>query len=145
MLITALLTLLGVVHTEIATGVERIRRRVSGTSYFDLSSVWTFAAAVLLPPALAATVILIVYLHLWLRVWKPARVPFYRNAFSIAAVVMAAAAAYEVIDRTGGVHGWPNGLGGLGAVVLAILVYVTVNNALVAGVIALSTSTDEAR
>ncbi|MGH3586311.1 MAG: GGDEF domain-containing protein, partial [Pseudonocardia sp.] len=48
--LAAFLTLLSVVHTELATGIERIRRRAADTSYFDLSSVWTFAAALLLPP-----------------------------------------------------------------------------------------------
>ena len=59
---------LSVVHTELATGIERVRRRAAETSYFDLSSVWTFAAALLRPPGLAAAVVLVVYLHLWHRV-----------------------------------------------------------------------------
>ena len=57
--LAALLALLAVVHTELATGIERIRRRVAQTSYFDLSSVWTFAAALLLPPPLAAAVVVV--------------------------------------------------------------------------------------
>ena len=44
-LMTGALVVLGLVHTEIASKVERMRRRVSDTSYYDLSSVWTFAAA----------------------------------------------------------------------------------------------------
>jgi diguanylate cyclase (GGDEF)-like protein len=135
----ALVALLGVVHTEIATGVERVRRRVSGTSYFDLSSVWTFAAAVLLPPALAACVIAVVYAHLWLRVWRPARVPLYRHAFTTATVVLAAWASHHALERAGGVQGWPDDLAGLGAVGLAIAVYVTVNTVLVAVAIGVST------
>ena len=74
-LLTGALVLLGLVHTEIASKVERMRRRVSDTSYYDLSSVWTFAAALLLPPPLAATVVVAVYLHLWVRVWRPAKSP----------------------------------------------------------------------
>ena len=72
-LLTALaIAAVGVLHTELATGIERPRRRTSETSYFDLSSVWPFAAALLLPPGLAAAVIVVVYLHLWHRVWAPA-------------------------------------------------------------------------
>ena len=70
--LAAFLATLSVVHTELATGIERARRRAAETSYFDLSSVWTFAAALLLPPLLAAAVIGVVYLHLWQRVWRPA-------------------------------------------------------------------------
>ena len=43
------LAALGIAHTELATGIERVRRRVAQSSYFDVSSVWTFAAALLLP------------------------------------------------------------------------------------------------
>ena len=41
---------LGVLHTEIALRVERMRRRVTPSPHVDLSSVWTFAAASPLPP-----------------------------------------------------------------------------------------------
>jgi hypothetical protein len=89
-LMTGALVVLGLVHTEIASKVERMRRRVSDTSYYDLSSVWTFAAALLLPPPLAATVVVAVYLHLWVRVWRPAKSQLYRNIYTAAAVVLAA-------------------------------------------------------
>ena len=32
-----------------------------------------FAAALLLPPPLTAAVVVALYLHLWVRVWRPAR------------------------------------------------------------------------
>src|ERR671918_449758 len=47
---TALLAGLGLLHTEIAIGVERIRRRVTVGNHANLSSVWTFAGALALPP-----------------------------------------------------------------------------------------------
>ena len=89
--LAAFLTLLSVVHTELATGIERIRRRAAETSYFDLSSVWTFAAALLLPPVLAAAVIAAVYLHLWQRVWRPANVPLHRHLYTTATVMLGTA------------------------------------------------------
>src|SRR5947199_9870850 len=93
----ALLVLLSVAHTELATGVERNRRRVAQTSYFDLSSVWTFAGALLLPPPLAAAVVLVIYTHLWRRVWRPSGVPLHRHVYTTATVVLAATAAHEVV------------------------------------------------
>ncbi|NMH96466.1 sensor domain-containing diguanylate cyclase [Pseudonocardia acidicola] len=132
------LVLFGLIHIEVATGIERVRRRVAGTSYFDLSSVWTFAAAVLLPPVLAAGVIAALYLHLWIRVWRPARVPLYRHVFTTATVVLAAYAAHAVVSPIGGVHGWPQDASTLGALALAVLLYVTVNTALVGCAIALT-------
>ena len=98
-LLTGALVLLGLVHTEVASKVERMRRRVSDTSYYDLSSVWTFAAALLLPAAVATGVVVVLYAHLWLRVWKPARVPLYRLVYTTATVVLAARQADRLADQ----------------------------------------------
>ena len=136
--LAAFLTLLSVVHTELATGIERIRRRAAETSYFDLSSVWTFAAALLLPPALAAAVIAAVYLHLWHRVWRPAKVPLHRHLYTTATVVLAAGAAHTAVERAGGLPGGPDDVAGVAGIAGAVLIYVVVNTLLVAGVIALT-------
>src|SRR5690606_848554 len=61
---------LGIAHNEMAAGVERERRRLSGASHVDLSSVWTFAAALVLPGTHAAVVAAVVLLHLWSRAWR---------------------------------------------------------------------------
>jgi diguanylate cyclase (GGDEF)-like protein len=135
--LTGALALLGIVHTEVAGTVERMRRRVSGTSYYDLSSVWTFAAALLLPPPLTAAVIIALYLHLWVRVWRPAKSLLYRNVYTTAVVVLAAQAAHGVIAGFAGPRSWTAGLTGLGVLVLAVLTYAVVNNALVTAAIAL--------
>jgi diguanylate cyclase (GGDEF)-like protein len=136
--LAAFLTLLSVVHTELATGIERIRRRAAETSYFDLSSVWTFAAALLLPPALAAAVIAAVYLHLWQRVWRPAKVPLHRHLYTTATVVLAAGAAHSAVERAGGLPTTPDDVAGVAGIAAAVLLYVVVNTLLVAGVIALT-------
>ncbi|MGH3616379.1 MAG: GGDEF domain-containing protein [Pseudonocardia sp.] len=134
------LSLLGVAHTEIAVGVERIRRRVTDTLHVDLSSVWTFAGAVILPPAYAALVALVVLTHLWWRAWRP-RVPIYRHMFSTSAVVLACLAASAVVTHVS--SGDPaRVLGGgreLAALAAALLIYAMVNIGLVVGVIALNT------
>jgi len=138
--LAAFLTLLSLVHTELATGVERIRRRDAETSYFDLSSVWTFAAAVLLPPVLAAGVIVVVYSHLWWRVWRPANVPLYRHVYTTATVVLAAVVAHTVVRAAGGVPSEAGDLVGVAGIGLAVVLYVVVNTLLVAVAIALSDS-----
>lgn len=137
-----MLSVLGVVHTEIAVGLERLRRRVTDTPHVDLSSVWTFAGAVLLPPALATIVVLVIFAHQWFRVWRSVEVPGYRHVFSTATVVLACHAAAAVLNYAGG-----QGLSSLGGprelitIALAVLAYGTVNTGLVAAAIALSTST----
>ena len=134
------LVLLSVVHTELATGIERIRRRTAETSYFDLSSVWTFAAALLLPSVLAAAVIVVVYAHLWHRVWRPAKVPPYRHVYTTATVLLAAVVAHAVVTVAGGLPRSPGDVVGVIGVAAAVVVYVAVNTALVAGAISLSST-----
>jgi diguanylate cyclase (GGDEF)-like protein len=143
--LAAFLTLLSVVHTELATGIERIRRRAAETSYFDLSSVWTFAAALLLPPVLAAAVIAAVYLHLWQRVWRPSKVPLHRHLYTTATVVLAAGAAHAAVERAGGLPGGPHDGAGVAGIAVAVLLYVVVNTLLVAGVIALTSERPSVR
>ncbi|ODU01567.1 MAG: hypothetical protein ABS81_20365 [Pseudonocardia sp. SCN 72-86] len=138
------LLVLGMVHIEAATGIERVRRRVAAAAYFDLSSVWTFAAALLLPVRLAALVVVVLYAHLWLRVWKPAGVPMYRLVYTAGTVVLAAHAAYAVVAPlrgTGAAHGLP----ALGWIALAAAAYLLVNNVLVAAAMALGEVRPSAR
>jgi diguanylate cyclase (GGDEF)-like protein len=129
--LAGVLALCGVVHTEIASTVERMRRRMSDTSYYDVSSVWTFAAALLLPPQLAAAVVGVVYLHLWARVWRPAKTLLYRNVYTAAAVVLAAQAAHALVAGRGALSAWVYGASGLAVLALAVVAYAATNNALV--------------
>lgn len=133
-----LLAVLALVHTELATGIERARRRTTGTSYFDLSSVWTFAAALVLPVPLAAAVILVAYAHLWVRVWRPAAVPAHRHVYTTATVLLAAAAAHVTVAVLGGLPTGPGDVGGVLVVVGAAGVYILANTLLVALAIGLT-------
>ncbi len=134
-----MLCALGVLHTEIAVGLERLRRQVANTPHGDLSSVWTFAGAVLLPPALTTAVVLVIFTHQWFRVWRSVGVPAYRHLFSTATVVLACHAALAVVRYSAQVP-LPDLVGPqqLLTLTLAILVYLTVNTGLVAAAIALS-------
>ncbi|CAA9442626.1 MAG: diguanylate cyclase (GGDEF domain) [uncultured Pseudonocardia sp.] len=138
LLLAVALATLSVVHTELATGIERARRRAGGTSYSDLSSVWTFAAALLLPPAAATLVVLVVYGHLWVRVWSPAGVPLHRHVYTTAAVLLAVRAAHEVAGVAGGLPGSAPDTRTATAVALAVVAYAIVNTALVGAAVALA-------
>ena len=134
----AVLVLASVVHTEISLGVERVRRRVTETPHIDLSSVWTFAAAVLLPPIMASVVVVAIYGHLYVRVWRPSKIPAYRLVFSTATVLIAVHAAAAVVVAIGA----PVPFGtdrGLLTTVAALLAYTVVNTFLIVGVIVMST------
>jgi len=127
---------LGVAQVEIAAGIERVRKQIGGPLHVDLCSVWTFAGALVLPPALAVGVAVVVHTHLWWRSWRP-RLPLYKQLFSTSTVALAclAAGAVGAVARQGG-----GVLGELGVVTigLALLAYLVVNSALVAAAIMMS-------
>jgi diguanylate cyclase (GGDEF)-like protein len=138
-LVLAVLVAAGIVSTEASLGVERMRRQSDESPHIDLSSVWTFAAAALLPGAAASVVVIGIYGHLYARVWRRGGVPVppHRAVFSTATVVLAvqaAAAVIALVDRESLFHS----LHGLGAVLLALLAYAAVNMVLVVAVIVLS-------
>jgi diguanylate cyclase (GGDEF)-like protein len=138
-LVLGVLVAAGIVSTEASLGVERMRRRSDESPHIDLSSVWTFAAAALLPGAAASVVVIGIYGHLYARVWRRGGVPVppHRAVFSTATVVLAvqaAAAVIALVERESLFHS----LHGLGAVVLALLAYAAVNMVLVVAVIVLS-------
>jgi diguanylate cyclase (GGDEF)-like protein len=137
LIVLGVLVAAGIVSTEASLGVERVRHRSDQSPHIDLSSVWTFAAAALLPGALASAVVLGIYAHLYARVWRRNGVPPHRAIFSTATVVLAvqaAAAVIGLVDR-GSLF---QSIAGLGAVVAAMLAYAAVNMVLVVAVIVLS-------
>jgi diguanylate cyclase (GGDEF)-like protein len=131
------LVVAGVASTEASLGVERKRRQSDDHPHLDLSSVWTFAGAVLLVGPLAALVAMAIYLHIYLRVWRRNKVPVYRVLFSTATILLAVQAAAAVTDRIGNDQLF-HSIAGVLAVVAAMVVYMLVNLALVVLVIVVS-------
>jgi diguanylate cyclase (GGDEF)-like protein len=129
----------GLTTAEATRHVERMRRRFSDTPHVNMSSVWTLAAALLLPPPLAATAAIVLYLHLWLRSWYRVRgVHSYRLVFTTSTVILAcygSAAAMRAIA--------PDALRDLReldsmlAFGVAVAVYSAINSGLVAAAIGL--------
>jgi diguanylate cyclase (GGDEF)-like protein len=128
----------GVIHSEVALSVERVRRRVTETAHISLSSVWTFSAAVLLPPLVASVVVVVLFTYLYFRIWRPAKVPPYREVFSTATVLLAVhatAATLAYFDSAADVVG---GAVGPLPILAAMLAYTVVNTCLVVGAIVIS-------
>ena len=135
-----LICVLGVLHTEISRDVERVRRRIAGEElHVDLGSVWFFMTAVLLPPGYAAAVTVVVHSHIWYRA-AYRRAPLYRQVFNSATMMISAFAASALMSSIFTQHGLDL-LDPLALLVLAfgMLVFLTINSALVAGAIAVST------
>uniref|UniRef100_UPI003F4951BA GGDEF domain-containing protein n=1 Tax=Amycolatopsis sp. CA-096443 TaxID=3239919 RepID=UPI003F4951BA len=132
---------------ELTRRVERQReyRRAATAPYQDTKSVWSFAAALVLPPVLAAAMVVLTYAVAWWRVWpRPRPVPFYRWGFSCATVLCGTQAAVAVLAL--GMHQYPGvpvsavpaGLADLGVVAAAAVLRWLVNASLVMAAILLS-------
>jgi diguanylate cyclase (GGDEF)-like protein len=137
LVVGGVLVVVGIVHSEIALGAERARRRVTPSPHVDLSSVWTFAAALLLVPLQASAVAALIYLHQYVRVGRPTRRPVYRWIYTTCTVVLAVHAAAGAVTYVGRVNLFGSEAG-LAAIVVALLCYTAVNTCLVVGVLVLS-------
>jgi diguanylate cyclase (GGDEF)-like protein len=133
----AVLAVAGIVSTEASLGVERMRRQSEEAPNIDLSSVWAFAAAALLPGPLAAVVVLLSYGYMYLRLWRPDGIPMHRVLFNTATVVLAVQAAAPVVALGGGPTPFRSVMG-LAALAAGVAAYAAVNMSLVVAVIVLS-------
>src|SRR5690242_19646652 len=67
----AVIVVLALLTSETARHVERMRRHLADTPHVNLSSVWMVPAALLLPPSLVLPIVVVLYGHMWLRIWRP--------------------------------------------------------------------------
>ncbi|WP_370973274.1 diguanylate cyclase [Amycolatopsis sp. cg9] len=137
----AVLVALGVAQAEMSRRIERLRRWMSGQTHINVTSVWYLAGVVLLPPAWVALLALVLYAHLWVRVWRQVRTrPAHRFVASTAWAMLSCFAASSVLTVSG-LHGTPlQTPRGLFALCLAAAVFELVNIGLVASGIYLYTS-----
>lgn len=130
------LLVVGCLQTELSLSIEKARRYLADGPHISMTSVWMFGGALVLPAVLAVAITVIIYLHLWFRVWwSVQRRSAYRVLFSATTVVLACVAVRPVLHLVG-VHSvieddW-HGVHVVLAVVVAALVYTTINGALVA-------------
>ncbi|UUV29906.1 MFS transporter [Amycolatopsis roodepoortensis] len=134
------LVVLGLLAAEVTRAVEQMRRRFSDTPHVNMSSVWTLAAALLVTPALAAAIAVILYGHMWWRSWRRVSgMCLYRVVFSASSVVISCCSAIAVARWLPSVQALERiDDGALLGLAVVVVCYWLVNSALVAGVIALS-------
>ncbi|SFP67003.1 diguanylate cyclase (GGDEF) domain-containing protein [Amycolatopsis arida] len=136
------------VHIGLRRQVERQREyvRVEGTPFIDTKSAWSFAALIVLPPALALAMVVWTYLVAWWRFWPGTRPePLYRWVFSAATVLLATQVAVAVLAAGMWHHPGPlepslaGGARDLAVLTAAGLVRWAINTGLVYVALALST------
>jgi diguanylate cyclase (GGDEF)-like protein len=124
---------LGIAMGEATRHVERVRRRFTDTPHVNLTSVWTFSAALVLPPALTPIVIVALYLHLFWRSWYRVRsVHPYRLVFTASTVTLAAYVAWTIrhLFAPADVADWRSPLVVL-AIAAALVAYSATNSGLI--------------
>jgi diguanylate cyclase (GGDEF)-like protein len=131
----AALLVVSCLQTELSLGVEKARRYLADGPHISMTSVWMFSGAVVLPVSMAVALTVIIYLHLWIRVWRPVQGrSAYRLLFSATTIVLACLAVDPVVRSFGTASiladDW-QGARILAAIVVAALVYTTINGALV--------------
>src|SRR6266498_3225722 len=139
LLMLAAIVALGLAKEELTRNVERMRRRFSDTPHQNMTSVWTFAAAVLLPPGLAVLAVGALYAYLWLRIWRPLHGErVWKVVFNASTVTLSCHAATATLHVVGAypLTGWRE----VGVAMVAILIYSVVNLGLAAGALALMTT-----
>ena len=132
----AVLLVLGIGQAELSARIERMRRWMSGETHINMTSVWYLAGAVLLSPAAVSLLAVLLYLHLWIRVWRHVRArPPHRVAVSTSWAVLSCFAASSVLRVTGLGQldeGMPSTWRAAGIVLTAALVFELVNVCLAA-------------
>jgi len=138
------LAVLSCVYVAACRRVERARHFMAvsrGAAYADVMSVWTLAAAIVLPPGLAAALVTVVYLQSWFgaSVLSDGRPRLYRFVYSVAAAILTCELVPALLDPLG-VSARGQGLGGAIAVIAAIVpLYITVNTLIIGAAIYAST------
>lgn len=135
----ALLAALGVVVAGLVSRTERSHRAIARGPTVDPTSVWTFAAVLLLPVGYAAMLVVVLYAHTMVRTrrdrsWYPHRV-----TFSGAAIVLSVLTAGAINDWVGGMPHVPEGAARALGVVAALVAYRLVNDGVIGVVMYLAT------
>src|SRR5262249_3366822 len=95
---------MSVAYMEASRQVE-VRRRLfasDGSPYFDMSSVWILAGALVLPGGLAVLVVVLAYLHVWIRSWRSVDgVRTYRVGYNAATMAITCLAVSAVATASG--------------------------------------------
>jgi diguanylate cyclase (GGDEF)-like protein len=132
-----LLAVGALIHREVVRPIENLHERATGNSLLtNLTSLWIFAAALLIPLPLVFALTALVSLHSW---YRGNSAGLYRTLFSGATAVLASAAAVALLQlvRHSDYPIIPHGPSGLVLLVGAAMVYWLVSFVLVVGAVML--------
>lgn len=120
-----------VAFEEISRQAGRLRILINGGTLSDLTSVWTFAAVLSLPPGYGALFAVVAAVVVWLFRERNAGGRPYLSVYTTGTIVLAVLAAAAVRGRVEEWLGVPSTVAVLGGVVVAALLYTLINRGLV--------------
>nr|CEL23257.1 GGDEF/PAS/PAC-domain containing protein [Kibdelosporangium sp. MJ126-NF4]CTQ94419.1 GGDEF/PAS/PAC-domain containing protein [Kibdelosporangium sp. MJ126-NF4] len=127
---------LALLQAEASRKIEKVRRLITNAPHVNMTSVWVFGGVLVLPHSLAGLLVILVYGHLWLRIQrKMGTRPVHRVVFSTSMIMLSAyaAAGTYVVGRTlQETYAWPTHISTPIVIAVATLVFLIVNNVLVA-------------
>jgi diguanylate cyclase (GGDEF)-like protein len=119
---------LWVVFEELSNRIARLRVRLATYGHVDMTSVWTFAGALVLPPSLTVLLCVVVLGYAWLRHERHSGMRAYRQVFGAAVVIGSCLTAHLVLNLVGpGLDFSGQALRTIAAIVAAMLAYAAVN------------------
>jgi diguanylate cyclase (GGDEF)-like protein len=132
----AVLLGLALLQAEASRKIERTRRLIANAPHVNMTSVWVFAGVIVLPTWLAGVLVILIYAHLWARIWRTMGTrPVHRVLFSTAIIMVSAYAAAGSIAMGKMVLG-ANNWTGSGAwailVVVGSVMFLVVNSVMIA-------------
>ncbi len=126
---------LAVFQTEVSRKIEQTRRLITKAPHVNMTSVWMFAAAIVLPPSLCGALVIVLYLHLWIRIWrKIGNRPLFRVVFTTTVAGLSAYASMGTLavgKLVLQVNRWTDPSAYAVVVCVAAIVFLLVNNTLV--------------
>ncbi len=127
---------MALLQAESSRKIEKIRRLITNTPHVNMTSVWVFAGVMLLPPVLVGVQVIVIYAHLWVRIWRTMGTrPMHRVLFSTAIIMLsvyAAAGAIAITKFLQHENGWSGSAASATIVLVGSLVFLVVNSILVA-------------
>jgi diguanylate cyclase (GGDEF)-like protein len=131
---TLVLILLAIVFEETSRRVARLRLRITEGVYVDMTSVWLPAGAIVLPPAYAVALVVVVRGHMWLRHQRRNGMAAYRQLFTVATMMLGCLACGVAVRQVAPVvDGLSTAFSTAIMVLVGLLMYAAINAALVAG------------
>jgi diguanylate cyclase (GGDEF)-like protein len=126
--------LLSTAFDMVTARIDALRRQMSSGPFVDMSSVWSFAAAIILPPGYASLVVAVLGLRQWFAQQRKHGGKLYRSVATWVAIMLAVQCASATLgDLRSPLASLPIGVGLSISVVVALILYFVIDTVVLLG------------